>query len=75
MITGAVEVFVSIVVFLLALGAFVFWIWTLVECATKEAPVGNTKIVWVIIVAITGIIGALIYYWVRRPKRIAELGH
>jgi hypothetical protein len=75
MIMGAVEIFFSIVVFILALGAFAFWIWTLIDCATKEAPEGNTKIVWVIIVVITGIIGALIYYWVRRPQRIAEIGH
>ncbi|MEX0761280.1 MAG: PLDc N-terminal domain-containing protein, partial [Dehalococcoidia bacterium] len=39
----------------------VFWIWMLVDCATKEADTGNTKIVWVIIIAITNVIGAALY--------------
>jgi hypothetical protein len=61
--------------FVLVLVVFgtIFWIMMLVECATKESDVGNTKIVWVIIVVFTHFIGALIYYFVRRPQRYAEL--
>jgi hypothetical protein len=51
-----------------------FWIWMLVECATKEADTGNTKVVWAIIIVFTNMIGATIYYFVRRPQRWKELG-
>jgi hypothetical protein len=51
-----------------------FWIWMLVECATRESDHGNTKIVWVIIIVVANFIGALIYYFARRPQRWAELG-
>ena len=51
-----------------------FWVWMLVECATKESETGNTKVVWAIIIVFTNMIGATIYYFVRRPQRWKELG-
>jgi len=54
--------------------AGIFWIWMLVDCATRESSEGNDKIVWVIIIIFTSLIGALIYFFARRPKRKAELG-
>jgi uncharacterized protein with PQ loop repeat len=51
-----------------------FWIWMLVDCATKESKEGNTKIVWILVIALTSWLGALIYYLVRRPQRIRETG-
>lgn len=71
---GIEEVLVVLVVIGIAIAAVVFWIWMLIDCATKEPNEGNTKVVWVIVIAITGIIGAAIYYFVRRPQRIAEAG-
>jgi hypothetical protein len=59
---------------LLALTGTVFWIWMIVECATKEPSQGNDKIVWILIIVFTQLIGALIYYFVRRPQRIAQYG-
>ena len=45
---------VIILVFLLG-GAF--WIWMLVDCATKEPDSGNSKLVWILIIIFTGCIG------------------
>lgn len=56
------------------LAALVFWIWMLVDCATKEPSQGNDKIVWVLVIALTSWIGALIYYFARRPQRLREHG-
>ena len=52
-----------------------FWIWMIVDCATNEpdSP-DNTKIVWLLVTILAGWIGAIIYYFARRPKRIAEHG-
>ena len=50
------------------------WIWMLIECATKETDENNQRLIWVLIVALTSWIGALIYLIVRRPARIRELG-
>ncbi|WP_292487278.1 PLDc N-terminal domain-containing protein [Methanohalobium sp.] len=63
-----------LIFFLIGTLATVFWIWMLIDCATKEPSQGNDKVVWIIIIVFTQIIGALIYYFVRRPKRKAEFG-
>jgi hypothetical protein len=52
----------------------IFWIWMLIDCATKEPSSGNDKLIWILIIVFTHLIGALIYFLVRRPKRIRELG-
>lgn len=62
------------VVWLLALFTTAFWIWMLVECITKEPSGGNDKLVWIIVLVCTHWIGAAIYYFVRRPQRVREVG-
>ena len=57
-------VFVPVVLLLLA-----FWVWMLVDCATKESSHGNDKVIWILVIIFTHWIGALIYYLVRRPER------
>ncbi len=54
--------------------ATVFWIWMLIDCATKESSQGNDKVVWILVIALTHFIGAAIYFLVRRPTRMRELG-
>ena len=49
-----------------------FWIWMLIDCATKESSEGNDKLVWVIIIVFTYLIGAALYFFIRRPKRITD---
>jgi hypothetical protein len=70
---GLSEVLLAFV-FVVAILGTGFWIWMLVECATKEPDTGNSKVVWVIIIVFTNMIGAAIYYFVRRPQRWKELG-
>jgi len=55
--------------------ACAFWIWMIVDCATKEPTAGNEKLIWIVIILFAHIVGALIYYFVRRPQRIAQTGH
>jgi prolipoprotein diacylglyceryltransferase len=48
--------------------AFLFWIWMLVDCIKYETS-DSTKITWVLELVFTGIVGAPIYYFVRRRQR------
>lgn len=66
---AAVLLFVALV-----LAATIFWIYMIIECATKESSAGSEKLIWILIIIFTHLIGALLYYVVRRPRRIAELG-
>ncbi|MDO8682354.1 MAG: PLDc N-terminal domain-containing protein [Armatimonadota bacterium] len=71
----------ELVTILIILGFFIvaalplaFWIWMIVDCATKEPSEGNEKLIWILIILLTGPIGAIIYFFARRSKRIAKAG-
>ena len=65
---------IFLVFLLISIGGTVFWVWMIVDCATKEPSEGNDKIVWILIIVFTHVIGTLIYLLVRRPTRIREHG-
>lgn len=71
---GLSELLIIFVLFGIGFVGTIFWIWMLIDCAINEATEGSTKIVWVIIIALTHLIGALIYCFVRRPQRRLKLG-
>ena len=67
----------------LVIGAFVlpalllgtlFWVWMLVDCARHESNQGNDKLVWILIILCTHFLGAVAYFFARRPQRLRELG-
>ena len=60
--------------FSIVVGLMVLWIWTLIDCIKNEPTEGNERIVWVVVIAVTHWIGALIYLIVRRPQRKTILG-
>jgi hypothetical protein len=74
---GASEIGVSIVflIFLvLGLAASAFWVWMLVDCVQNETDGGNNKIIWILIIVLAGVVGALVYFFVRRSQRLAQMG-
>ena len=74
LIGGLIGLFFFLVVGGAAVLATVFWIWMLVDCAMKEPSQGNDKVVWVLVILFTHVIGAALYFFIRRPKRIAQTG-
>ncbi|GCE11210.1 PLDc N-terminal domain-containing protein [Tengunoibacter tsumagoiensis] len=62
------------VFFLIVIGGTVFWIWAMVDCVTNESSNSNDKIVWLLIIIFTHLIGAFIYLLIRRPERIRQFG-
>ena len=71
---GFLPFLIFIPLFLIGLALTAFWVWMLVDCATKEPSTGNDKIVWILVIVFTHWIGALIYYLVRRPERQRQAG-
>lgn len=53
---------------ILVLLGFVFWIFMLVDAAKRKYPKEDQRLMWIIIVALTGLIGALIYYFIIKRK-------
>ncbi|MDD2439862.1 MAG: PLD nuclease N-terminal domain-containing protein [Methanosarcinaceae archaeon] len=58
----------------LYLVSFLLWAWTLSDCLRKETDKKNTRLIWVLLIVFTYILGAFFYYLLRRPKRLKELG-
>ena len=54
----------------IVLAAAAFWIWALVDAV--RAPEGSyrtgTKLIWVLVIAITQFVGAVVYYLVGRGR-------
>jgi hypothetical protein len=66
---GILEFFLVLFLAPLALLAFAFWIWMLVHAITNNGLTDIEKLIWVIVILFTHFIGAVIYFFVGRPKR------
>lgn len=52
----------------LILAGFAFWIWMIVDCITVE-PDPTNKIAWLLVILLVGVIGAPLYFFVRKLPR------
>jgi hypothetical protein len=50
--------------FALSILSFVFWIMMLVDSIKRKFKRSDERLIWVIVIVLTGIIGSLIYYFV-----------
>ena len=47
---------------------FIFWLWMLIDCLTKETDT-TQKIIWALVIFFLPCIGSLIYFFVRKSPR------
>jgi len=45
-----------------------FWVWQFIECY-KQEPLSKTKIVWLLLIALTHVIGAASYFFYSLSKQ------
>jgi hypothetical protein len=64
-ILGLLLLLIAVVV---GLAAFAFWIWMLVHAITNKGLTDGEKIAWVLVVLFLHCLGALIYFFIGRPK-------
>jgi hypothetical protein len=57
-----------------AAAALSFWIWMLVDCLLHEPAEGSDKIAWTVVIVVLQLLGALLYFFVRRPRRNTHRG-
>lgn len=56
------------VFWVLAIVASLFWLWMLIDALVNE-PTTNEKILWFLVIFFLHIVGALIYFFVRKRGR------
>ncbi len=59
----------AVLLFGLFVFSFIFWLFMLIDCVKRNFKEDSEKIVWVLVIIFTGIIGALIYYFVVKKKK------
>lgn len=52
----------------IGLALFAFWLWMVVHAATNPGIEQGEKIAWVIIVIFVSLLGAILYFFIGRPK-------
>lgn len=60
-------------IWLIVLGVLGLWIWMLVDCIKRDEEdfpsMGeNTKLIWILIVILTGWLGGIIYFFMVKQK-------
>lgn len=63
-----------LVAILISLAILAFWIYCIIEVATKEPAEDPNKIIWLLVVILINPIGGIIYLLVRRPERRRKYG-
>jgi len=60
-----------LVVGLVGLVMFVVWVWALIDALQKTdgqwAAAGQSKVLWVLLIALLGFLGAILYFAMARP--------
>ena len=67
---GIIELFFMMIFGIIALLACVFWIWMLIDAIQNKGLTDGEKIGWVLSIVFLHIIGALLYFFIARSKRI-----
>lgn len=52
--------------------AILAWLWALIDCVQNESSTGNDRVVWLLIILLLGVLGAIVYIVSRRPARLRE---
>ena len=65
---------IQLFIFLSIFISWFFWMWMFLESLIIELLTGKEKFGWIVFISTTYIIGALMYFFIRRPRRIAEIG-
>ncbi len=58
----AIFSFVLFVV-LLPLAGFAFWVWMLIDCVQRRFKDDTDRLVWVLVIVLLSVVGAIIYYF------------
>jgi uncharacterized RDD family membrane protein YckC len=73
MIGGIIGLFVCLFLAVIALLAFVFWIWMIIDAIQNKGLTDGEKVAWVLVVVLLHCIGALLYFLIGHPKRNTPL--
>ena len=56
---------IPLLLFILLVGilVFVLWIWMIIDCAKRNKFRSGDRVVWILLLVLTGLIGMILYYF------------
>jgi len=62
---------ISIILVAMVLGVLIFaaWIWMIVDCAKRKKFRHGDRVLWILLLVLTGIIGMILYYFMEMYKK------
>jgi hypothetical protein len=73
MIGGIIGLFLILFLVTVGLLVFAFWIWMLIDAIQNKGLTDGEKVGWVLAIVFLHFIGALLYFFIGRPKRKTPL--
>jgi len=73
MIGGIIGLFLILFLVTVGLLVFAFWIWMLIDAIQNKGLTDGEKVGWVLAVVFLHFLGALLYFFIGRPKRKTPL--
>jgi hypothetical protein len=67
-IIGILSILLAVLLVPLTVLAFVFWIWMLIHAVTNRGLGDGEKVAWVLVIFFLHFLGALIYFFIGRPR-------
>ncbi len=68
---GFSEIILILFILLLSLCFLVFWIKMIIQCAKSQRD-GSSKVVWILLMLVTGVIGSFLYYLLGSKKALDQ---
>lgn len=59
---GTMMIFMMSLVFIIILGLFIFWVWTIIDVAKREFTNSNERLIWLLLLILLGFIPSIVYY-------------
>jgi phosphotransferase system glucose/maltose/N-acetylglucosamine-specific IIC component len=75
MIGALISLFVLIFCGIIGLLIFAFWIWMIIDAIQNKGLSDGEKIGWVLAVVFLHILGAILYFFIGRPKSNTPLAN
>ncbi|MDX9902260.1 MAG: PLDc N-terminal domain-containing protein [Aliarcobacter sp.] len=69
---SSASIFVSIIPLVVVLGIMVFCIYVLVDILKSEFTNSINKVIWLILVLVTGPLGIILYFFIGRKQKIQK---
>ena len=70
---GIIAIGLILICAAIGLALFAFWIWMLVHALTNNGLTGTEKVAWVLVIVFVQLLGAIIYFFVGKPKAASPL--